>query len=246
MRRPSGPGSFRGRASVLLLLLGFLAGCDGANLFQHSVPLSPPASSDAFRSQVLRFFEEGTQLFDDEVPLRFRWNLGDPRLQFDPGVPERERMAFLRALGELESVGAPSIPVVATGGTIRVEAFPPDQYRLLDPTRPWSFSRTYVTATPQAGITEVEILLSLELGQAELERASLHAMGHAVGIMGHPSFPGDLHVMATRPEGGQVPTVLAPVERDAIRFLYTQGVRPGMTRPEIRSEFQSFFTSGGG
>jgi hypothetical protein len=237
-------GGVPGRALVLFLL-GVLVGCDGSNLFQTGTPLPPPASGEGFRAQVLRFFEEGTQLFDDEVPLRFRWDLGDPRLQFDPGVPDRERLAFLRALAELESVGAPPIPVVATGGTIRVEAFPADEYRLLDPTRPWSFSRTFVTATPQVGITEVEILLSLELGQAELERASLHAMGHAVGIMGHPAFSGDLHVMAARSEGGQVPTFLAPVEREAIRFLYTQGVRPGMTRPEIRDEFQSFFTSGG-
>ena len=234
-----------GRA-LLVLVLGVLVGCDGANLFQTGTPLPPSPSEEGFRAQVLRYFEEGTQLLDDEVPLRFRWDLGDPRLQFDAGVPERERVAFLRALSELESVGAPPIPVVASGGTIRVEAFPPDQYRLLDPTRPWSFSRTFVTATPQAGITEVNILLSLDLGQAELERASLHAMGHAVGIMGHPSFPGDLHVMAARPEGGQIPTFLAPVEREAIRFLYTQGVRPGMTRPEIRNEFRSFFVSGGG
>ena len=70
-------------------------------------------------------------------------------------------------------------------------------------------------------------------------------MGHAVGIMGHPSFPGDIHVMAARPEGGQVPTLLAPVEREAIRFLYSQGVRPGMTRPELREEFRTFFTSEG-
>lgn len=230
---------------VSFLMLAGLWGCDGANTFQSGGPISPPAAGEGFRPQVLRFFEEGTQLWDDDVPLRFRWDLGDPRLQFDSGVPDRERQAFSRALDELRTAGVPPIPVVASGGTIRVEALSPDNYRLMDPTRPWSFSRTFVTATPETGITEVEILLSLDVGEPELARAALHAMGHAVGIMGHPSFPGDVHVMAARPEGGQVPTLLAPVEREAIRFLYSQGVRPGMTRVELREEFQPFFTSEG-
>lgn len=246
---PRGPSRARCRTRggrrlgrVLLLAL-LLPACEGSNLFRVGpIPLVPSAG-EGFRAQVLRFFEEGTLLTDDGTPLRFRWAEAEPRLTFAPGVPERERMAFLRGVGEIQAAGGPLIPVVTASPTIRVESFPPDQYRLLDPTRPWSFSRTYVTATDEAGIREVEILLSLDLPQAELERAALHALGHAVGIMGHPAFPGDRTVMATRPEGGVVPTRFAPVEREAIRFLYAPGVRAGMTRSEIRREFQGFFIS---
>jgi hypothetical protein len=226
-------------------LVGFPAGCDGSNLFQEGSPVPPPASGEAFRAQVLRFFEEGTQLVNDDVALRFRWAERAPLLEFVGAIPERERQAFLRAVQMVETAGASPIQVVSEGGTIRVEGFLPDAYRERDPSRPWSFSRTFVTATPQTGITDVEILFSFSLSQRELERAALHAMGHAVGIMGHPAFPGDVHVMASRPEGDQLPTSFAAVEREAIRFLYSAEVRPGMTRPELRELFEFFFTSGG-
>lgn len=244
LRRPR----HRDRRSALLFLTAgmvvFLAGCDGSNLFQGGSPVPPPTSGEAFRDQVLRFFEEGTQLVNDDVALRFRWAEQAPRLEFVGAMPERERQAFLRAIQMVETAGASPIQVVSEGGTIRVEGFLPNAYRERDPSRPWSFSRTSVTATPQNGITDVEILLSFSLSQRELERAALHAMGHAVGIMGHPGFPGDVHVMASRPEGDQIPTSFAAVEREAIRFLYSPDVRPGMTRPELREVFESFLTSG--
>jgi hypothetical protein len=227
-------------ALVLGLLGAGLAGCDGANLFQvRPFPEPPPPPPDA-RAEVLRYVEEGTLLTSDEARLRFRWMGTEPRIRFDASVPPREAQAFRRGIGLVAEAGGPVIVEVGVAPTIVVEAFPPAEYRELDPTRPWSFSRTFVTATPEAGITEVRIVLSLDLEQPVLERAALHALGHAVGIMGHPAFPGDAFVMANSPEGAPPPVSFHRVERDAIRFLYGPTVAAGMTRAEIRSAFEGF------
>ncbi len=237
------PRAFRrpGVGVLVLALLGVATGgCDGANLFEARPQPEPPPPPPDPRTEVLRYFEEGTLLTSDETRLRFRWMEAEPRIRFDAGVPPREADAFRRGMGLVQEAAGPVIVEVGVAATIVVEAFPPDEYRELDPTRPWSFSRTFVTATADAGITEVRIVLSLELEQAVLERAALHALGHAVGIMGHPAFPGDAFVMANSPDGAAPPVSFHPVERSAIRFLYTPTVAAGMTRAEIRTAFEGF------
>jgi hypothetical protein len=216
------------------------AGCDGNNLFADRPLEAPPVASPNERAEVLRYFEEGTLLDTDETRLRFRWMDVEPRLAFAPGVPTRERDAFRGAAARLAEAGGPRFAEPETAPTIVVEAYPPAEYRAQDPTRPWSFSRTFVTATPETGITEVRIVVSLELEGAVLARAALHALGHASGIMGHPAFPGGAFVMASSPEGQAPPQAFHPWERAAIRFLYGPGVAAGMTRAQIREAWEDF------
>ncbi|TVP56578.1 MAG: hypothetical protein EA351_07655 [Gemmatimonadales bacterium] len=231
------------RACFLTIALMALGGCEGSNLFVGSETILPDTASPAEEAEpVLRFVEEGTLLQAPSDRLRFRWEAEGPiRFQFDPSTPAQERAAFTRALELLADTGVPSFLPVQTGGEIIVRALPPEVYRERDSTRPWSFSRTFVTASEEEGITEVEILVSLELSLPVLERAALHAMGHAMGIMGHPAFPGDRYVMAARPEDGRpIPTTLSTVERDALRFLYSPDVRAGMTLEEIREAYRAW------
>jgi hypothetical protein len=238
-----GPTPPRSLLAVLALLVVTATGCDGSNAFvPRPLPEPPPPPADA-TAETLRYLEEGLLLTSDESRLRFRWMDREPRLAFASGVPPREREAFARAIQLLADAGGPQIQVVESAGAIQpsvvVEAHPPDAYRALDPTRPWSFSRSYVTATPEEGITEVRILVSLELETPVLERAALHALGHTAGIMGHPAFPGDRYVMAASPDGAASPTAFHAIERAAIRFLYSEGVVAGMTRRELRDLYQA-------
>jgi len=219
---------------VLLAGLVLLTGCEGSNLFRPgATPVQPEPTVDT-RAEILRYVEEGTLLVSGEDRLRFRWMELTPSLSFGEGVGIREREAFEAALKALEPLGLPAIPVEEEGGRILVRAFPPDQYRELDPTRPWSFTRSFVTATEASGISEVEILLSLELEAPVLQRTVLHALGHALGIMGHPAFPGASFIMAASPESAPPPRSFHPWEAVALRFLYSPEVRVGMTRGELR------------
>jgi len=235
-------GVVRGGGALLLGLM--VLGCEGSNVFQDAGAAGRFPEPNRAREEVLRFVEEGTLLLDDRTPLRFRWTDLSPSLQLDGSLPPREREAFLRAARLLEEAGTPPIPLVPEGGRIRVEAASPEQYRSLDPHRPGSFGRTAVSATPEAGISEAEVLFSLNLPQARLERTALHALGHALGIMGHPAFSGATTVMAAETEDGRIPTLLSPVEREALRFLYSASVRSGMTRAELREAFQAFVLLG--
>lgn len=236
--------------ATFVLIAGLSAGCDGSNLFElpprpDERAEEPIASSDSGTDPVLRFVEEGTLLQREEDQLRFRWEREQP-LRLDPGVgtPDRERAAIRDAIEQFDGLPVPPIDWSPGGGNaahIAFRSFPPDEYRERDPTRPWSFSRSFVTATVDEGITEVEILLSLELADDVLQRAVLHGLGHAMGIMGHPAFPGEPHVMAVRPEDDdEIPVQFAPLERDAFRFLYSDGVSAGMTRTRIREAFDDW------
>lgn len=227
---------------VVALLLLAAAGCDGSNLFRGTGPDLRPEPEESFREQVLRYLEEGSLLFADEDRIRFRWIDAPVRAAFADDTPPRERDAFRRAAELIALAGGPSIVFVSEGGDVSVDALPPDAFRALDPNRPWSFGRTFVTSTPDAGIHGAEVFLSLEQPQSELERTALHALGHVVGIMGHPGFPSDRFVMASRAEGGPAPTVFDPVEREALRFLYSPGVFVGMTRSELRARFADWTT----
>lgn len=238
--------------ATLLLVGGLATGCDGNNLFDlpsrsddsttDTEPGTPPPTESDL---VLRFVEEGTLLQRTEDRLRFRWERREP-LQLDPGAdtPDREREAIRAALEEIDGLPVPPIvwaPGAGDEAHIAFRSFPPDEYRERDPTRPWSFSRSFVTATAAEGITDVEILLSLELSDDVLQRAVLHGLGHAMGIMGHPAFPGEPHVMAVRPEDDdEIPVRFAPLERSAFEFLYSDAVRAGMTRAEMRSAFEEW------
>ena len=227
-------------AAVTLLVL---SGCEGSNLFVGSEVIPPDTISvgeDA--DPVLRFVEEGTLLQSPSDRLRFRWEVDRPiRYAFAADTPSQERASFERAVDRITAAGAPEFQQVLGEPEVLIRALPPAAYREQDSTRPWSFSRTFVTASVDEGITEVEILVSLELPLPVLERAALHAMGHAVGIMGHPAFPGDRTVMAARPEeGASIPTTFSSVERDAFRFLYSPGVRAGMTLVELREAWQGW------
>jgi hypothetical protein len=225
-----------------LLLLGILAGCEGTNLFEDPVtepPPEAPGDEEPEDPDLLRYIEEGTLIGRDGDRLRFRWETHDPlRIHYWNDTPQGERAAVDRALEAIAVDGMPATFTVDTDGDIVVRTLPPEEYREVDPTRPWSHSRTFVTANESEGITEVEIWISRELDQPTLERAALHAIGHAFGIMGHPSFPGDRYVMAARPEEDDAPPVtFAPLERDAFRFLYSPEVQVGMTPDELREAF---------
>jgi len=230
------------RATLLVLALG-LGGCDGSNLFAGGgVTAPPPATVDA-RAEVLRYVEEALLLGSSDAVVRFRWMTPAPRLLLPATLPPRERDALRRAADRVRAAGGPDLVEVPEGsseGAIRVELLAPDAYRAQDPTRPWSFSRTFVTATPETGITQVRIALSSELETRVLERAALHAMGHAIGLMGHPAFPGATFVMAASPDGAPPPTVFHPWEEAAIRFLYSPAVAAGMTRAQLREAWQGF------
>jgi hypothetical protein len=230
-----------GAAALLGILL--LAGCDGSNLFVDRPITAPPPPTVDTRAEVLRYVEEATLLVDSDTRLRFRWMGTEPRLILPAELPVREREAFRRAAGMIRVAGGPTFVEVVAGpeaGAVLVEALSPSAYRALDPTRPWSFSRTFVTATVETGITEVRVAISLELEGPVLDRAALHALGHAIGLMGHPAFPGGSFVMAASPDGSAPPTVLHPWEEAAIRFLYTPAIAAGMTRTQIRAAFQGF------
>jgi hypothetical protein len=239
-RIPALPRSRPALLPFLLLVPLVLASCDGPNLFSGAPVTAPPAPTVDVRAEILRYLEEGTLLLTDETPLRFRWMVEGAAipLRLSPDLPDRERAAFLRAAGQIRAAGGPNFSPAGPGpeeGAVTVLALSPEAYRAVDPTRPWSFSRTRVTATPEAGISEVQISLSLELEDPVLERATLHALGHAAGIMGHPAFPGGQFVMASSPDGAAPPGTLHPWEVAAIRFLYAPVVRAGMTRSEIRA-----------
>lgn len=217
-----------------------LGGCDGSNLFSTTPAAVPPATPPVdVRAETLRYLEEGALLLADDTPLRFRWMVEEAiPLRIPATTPPAERAAVLRAAALVEAAGGPRFREAADGpsrGAVRVEPLSPEAFRAVDPTRPWSFSRTFVTATPETGITEVRIALALDLEPAVLERATLHALGHAAGIMGHPAFPGGQFVMAASPEGGRPPTRFHPWEEAALRFLYSPAVRAGMTRREFRA-----------
>ena len=240
-RPPALPGA---RIPALLLALGLgLGGCDGSNLFAGGgVTAPPPAEVDA-RTEVLRYLEEALLLGSDDAVVRFRWMTPAPRLLLPASFPARERDALRRAAERVRTAGGPDLVEVIEGsaeGAIRVDLLEADAYRAVDPSRPWSFSRTFVTATPETGITEVRIALSAGLEGPVLERAALHAMGHAIGLMGHPAFPGATFVMAASPEGSPPPTAFHPWEEAAIRFLYAPSVFAGMTRAQFREAWQGF------
>jgi len=243
--RPTRPPAL---VPALLLALGLtlgltLGGCDGSNLFAGGgVTAPPPAAVDA-RAEVLRYLEEALLLGSDDAVLRFRWTTPAPRLLLPASLPPRERDALRRAAERVRAASGPDLVEVTGGspeGAIRVDLLEPDAYRAVDPTRPWSFSRTFVTATPETGITAVRIALSAELEGPVLERAALHAMGHAIGLMGHPAFPGGTFVMAASPDGAPPPTAFHPWEEAAIRFLYSPAVFAGMTRTQLREAWRGF------
>ncbi|TVP49502.1 MAG: hypothetical protein EA350_02175 [Gemmatimonadales bacterium] len=242
MRSPVPVSRLRPGIAALLGILA-LAGCDGSNLFvDRPITAPPPPAVDA-RAEVLRYVEEATLLVADDTQLRFRWMSSQPRLILPASLPVREREAFRRAAGMIRAAGGPTFLEVTSGqeaGAVLVEAFSPGAYRALDPTRPWSFSRTFVTATVETGITEVRVAVSLELEGPVLDRAALHALGHAIGLMGHPAFPGATFVMASSPDGSAPPTVFHPWEAAGIRFLYAPAISAGMSRTRIRAAFQGF------
>ncbi len=233
------------RGGILLLAALVLAGCDGSNLFSGSPVVVPPAPPVDARAEVLRYLEEGTLLVADATPLRFRWMTpgGEIPLRLPPDLPSMEREAILRAASLVRTAGGPTFRTTGPGtpeGAVRVESLALEAYREVDPTRPWSFSRTFVTATAEEGILEVRIVLAEGQPEAVVERAALHALGHALGIMGHPAFPGRDFVMASSAEGAAPPTRFHPREEEAIRFLYSPGVAAGMTREEIRAAWAAW------
>lgn len=226
-------------ALVLALLICVLPACDGTNIFTgEAIEFEPEEDDEGEADSGADFFgfiTQGTLLESDADRLRFRWSDdAELRLQLRSSATARERAAFRKAIAEIAEAGGPEIREVVSRANIVVSAFPEDEYRALDQTRPWSFSRTWVTADVEAGITEVEIAVALDRDAATLDRAALHALGHAIGIMGHPAVQGDQHVMAARvPTGSVPPARFIPLEREAIQFLYSDLVEIGMTRSEL-------------
>jgi len=239
---PSRSSGGRGLLPLVLLppVLLSLIGCEGSNLFVGVQGWKPPVVEEVVdvASEVLRYFEEGTLLTSDEAVLRFRWTR-EPRLLLHSSVPFREREAFRRAAEALAAAGGPAVRVVTAGENAIVRALPPAEYREADPTRPWSHGRTILYANPVAGIYEADILISLGLSDALLDRVALHALGHLAGIMGHPSFPGGAFIMASQEEG-TIPTRYHEWESRALRFLYSEAVRPGLTRLELRGIYAAW------
>jgi hypothetical protein len=218
---------------VLLVVLG---GCGDANLFRTSPTIvgEDPGEIEYTDADLLRYFEEGTRLASDQDRLVSLW-VEEIRIEFGSGVPPRERQAFERGIARIAGLGGPLMTPVSSGGNVVVEAVPPFAFRQRVPGRPSVFGRTLISSSEGRGIFESDILLSLELGDATLERVALHALGHTVGIVGHPSFPGDRFIMAAETVGPQAPGRYHPIEEAAMRLLYAPGVVIGLTRVELRA-----------
>lgn len=233
---PSPPSAGRAFPALAALLLFWLAGCGDGNLFRTSPTVTgPDPGEDGFiESDVRRYFEEATGLGSDDARLHTVW-IEEVRVEFRSGVPARERDAFERGILRIAALGGPAMRVVPSGGNVVIEAVPPFAFRQRVPDRPSVFGRTLVSLSEERGLHGADVLLSLELGDATLERVALHALGHVVGLVGHPSFPGDRFVMAAESVGPQPPTRYHSVEEIAIALLYSPGVEIGLTRSQLRA-----------